>query len=319
MTISQDSSAPLVAVVGAAGVQGGSVIKALVNSNKPYRIRAFTRDPKKPAAQALAAQGVVIVSLSITLENAKEVVKAFTGADVVFLVTNFFEHLDADRETAEGKMMIDAAKSAGVARIVWSGLPNCAKISNGKYTHGVHFDGKAAVSEYGRQCGVPFADVQCGYYANDMLNPKRSPIQRKEDGSFAMIVPVDAGTVLPVIDAVGDYGLYVRQVIEAAVFPDGEEFRTGEYLTLREIAAQVSQATGKRIVVEQIPLQMFREAIATKMPPHIVLDFCDVWKCTEEFGFYGGKPISGLEGERQPVTLKRFAAEADWSQVLASG
>ncbi|KAK7040440.1 NmrA domain-containing protein [Favolaschia claudopus] len=243
MTISQDFSAPLVAVVGATGVQGGSVIKALLDSSKPYRIRA----------------------LSITLENAKEVVKAFTGADVVFLVTNFFEHLDADRETAEGKMMIDAAKSACVTAIVWSGLPNCAKISNGKYTHA------AVVSEYGRQCG--------------------SPIQRKDDGSFAMIVPV--GRRKPC-----DYGL-------RRFFPDGEEFRTGEYLTLRAIAAQA--ATGKRIVVEQIPLEMFREAIATKMPPHIVLDF-----------FYGGKPISGLEGERQPVTLKRFAAEADWSQVLAS-
>ncbi|KAK7038634.1 NAD(P)-binding protein [Favolaschia claudopus] len=318
MTISQDSFAPLVAVVGATGVQGGSVIKALLESRKPYRIRAFTRDQTKPAAQTLAAQGVEVVNLSIGLGNKKDVVNAFTGADVVFLVTNFFEHLDADRETAEGKMMIDAAKSAGVTRIIWSGLPNCARISNGKYTHAVHFDGKAVVSEYGRQCGVPFVDVQCGYYANDMLSPKRSPIQRKEDGSFAMIVPVDPKTVLPVIDAVGDYGLYVRQVIEASIFPNGEEFRTGEYLTLREIAAQVSQATGKRIVVEQIPLEMFREAIATKMPPHIVLDFCDVWKCTEEFGFYGGKSISGLEGERQqPVTLKAFAAAADWSQVLA--
>ncbi|KAK6969395.1 NmrA domain-containing protein [Favolaschia claudopus] len=304
MTISQDSFAPLVAVVGATGVQGGSVIKALLDSRKAYRIRAFTRDPTKPAAQTLAAQGVEVVSLSIGLGNEKDVVNAFTGADIIF-------------ETAEGKMMIDAAKSAGVTRIIWSGLPNCAKISNGKYIHGVHFDGKAVVSEYGRQCGVPFVDVQCGYYANDMLSPKRSLIQRKEDGSFEMIVPVDPETVLPIIDAVGDYGLYVRQVIEASIFPNGEEFRTGEYLTLREIAAQVSQATGKRIVVEQIPLEMFRAAIATKMPPHIVLDFCDVWKCTEEFGFYGGKSISGLEGERQPVTLKAFAAAADWSQVLA--
>jgi hypothetical protein len=85
MTISQDSFAPLVAVVGATGNQGGSVVTGLEESDKPYRVRAFTRDASKPAAQALAKRGVEVVVVSLVLENKEEVYKAFSGADSAFV------------------------------------------------------------------------------------------------------------------------------------------------------------------------------------------------------------------------------------------
>lgn len=85
MTITQDSSAPLVAVVGATGTQGGSVVNALAKSDKPYRVRAFTRDAKKPAAQNLVKLGVEVVVVSLVVENKEEVYKAFTGADSAFV------------------------------------------------------------------------------------------------------------------------------------------------------------------------------------------------------------------------------------------
>ncbi|KAG9008122.1 hypothetical protein FRB94_013679 [Tulasnella sp. JGI-2019a] len=58
MTITKDTAAPLVVVVGATGIQGSSVIKALGESNKLYRIRGLTRDLEKPASKALTEQGV---------------------------------------------------------------------------------------------------------------------------------------------------------------------------------------------------------------------------------------------------------------------
>lgn len=85
MTISQDLSAPLVAVVGATGVQGGSVIAALSESDRPYRIRGFTRDPTKPVAQELAAQGVEIFAVSLVVDNATKVFEAFAGANIAFV------------------------------------------------------------------------------------------------------------------------------------------------------------------------------------------------------------------------------------------
>lgn len=136
--------------------------------------------------------------------------------------------------------MIDAAKAAGVERLVWSGLPSCTKLSGGKLTHLIHFDGKAAVTEYGRQSGVPFVDVQAGGYASNFLNHFMAPT-KQADGSFTIRVPFPRTTQLPIIDMVRDYGLYVRQVLESPVFPDGSEVRTGDYITMEEIALQLSQ------------------------------------------------------------------------------
>ncbi|KAJ7769234.1 NAD(P)-binding protein [Mycena olivaceomarginata] len=318
MTITQDSSAPLVAVVGATGAQGGSVVKALAESNKPYRVRGFTRDSTKPAAQKLVAQGVDVVDVSLVLDNVKNVFKAFEGANIAFLMTAFLVHLDAERETAEGKMMIDAAKAAGLERIVWSGLSNVTKISGGKYTHVVNFDSKALVTDYGRQSGVPFVDVQAGWYASNFMNPGQCPVKRP-DGTFAIRLPVTPTASFPIIDAERDYGLYVVHVLEAAVFPDGEEVRTGEYLTMEEIALQLSQATGKQIEIDPMPMDQFeKEMTAMGLPPVLVLDLMDAYSAVGEFGYYGGKASPSVEGLfRTPTSWFEYAKTADWSKVLA--
>jgi len=92
MTISHEPSAPLVVVVGATGTQGGSVINALAESDKPYRLRGLTRDTSKPAARKLIDQGVEVVGVSISVDNAEKVHKAFEGANIVF-VSTFLLHV----------------------------------------------------------------------------------------------------------------------------------------------------------------------------------------------------------------------------------
>ena len=85
MTITQDPTAPLVAVVGATGVQGGSAIRELARSDKAYRIRGFTRDPTKPAAEEIKKIGVEVVKADFLHENAQDVKDAFKGADIAFV------------------------------------------------------------------------------------------------------------------------------------------------------------------------------------------------------------------------------------------
>src|SRR6059036_1796111 len=69
MTISGDQSAPLIVVVGATGLQGGSVINNLAASSLPYRMRGLTRNATKPKAKALADRGIEIVSCNLSPEN----------------------------------------------------------------------------------------------------------------------------------------------------------------------------------------------------------------------------------------------------------
>lgn len=53
--------AKLIVVIGATGVQGGSVISALLK-NPEYKIRAVTRNASSEAAKKLAAEGVEVVT-----------------------------------------------------------------------------------------------------------------------------------------------------------------------------------------------------------------------------------------------------------------
>ena len=85
MTITKDSTAPLVVVVGSTGIQGGSVIHELAKSDKPYRIRALTRNATKPAALELAKLGAEVYTVDIIIGNEQSVNEAFKGGDIVFV------------------------------------------------------------------------------------------------------------------------------------------------------------------------------------------------------------------------------------------
>ncbi|KAJ6566897.1 hypothetical protein B0H19DRAFT_1232873 [Mycena capillaripes] len=316
MTITRDSSAPLVAVVGATGTQGGSVVRALAGSNKPYRVRAFTRDAAKPSAQNLVKLGVDVVVVSLIVENKDEVYKAFAGADFAFLVTNFFEHFSKEREISEGKLLIDAAKAGGASRIVWSGLPSVTKMSGGKYVNVYQFDDKAAVTEYGRQSGVPLVDIQAGFFGTNFLS---NPLMfaKQDDGSFAIPLPIKPTAIVPFLDAQHDYGLFVRHVLELPVFPGGTEITAySEKLTIEEMAQQFAKATGKNIVFKQIPIEQITQGLqALGMPPHIALCTIEALQSWDEFGYVNDLPPH--EGLPPLSTWTEFAKKTDWSKTLA--
>ncbi|KAJ6542804.1 NAD(P)-binding protein [Mycena capillaripes] len=318
MTITQATSAPLIAVVGATGSQGGSVIKALVESEKEYRIRGFTRDVTKAASEVLKKQGIEMVAVNLVVENREEVYRAFAGADFAFLVTNFWEHANMEREIAEGKLLIDAAKAAGVKGIIWSGLVSATKLSGGKRTHVYHFDSKAIVTEYGRASGIPFVDVQAGFYAVNFLN-NSALLQKQSDGTYAIAWAVRPTAVVPIIDIEHDYGLYVRRVLEQPVFPDGEDvYTTSEDITVVDLARQLSEVTGKKVVFKQITVEEWTKSFeAIGMPPVICNEIIDGFLFFDEVGCYGGHPATTREGLAKPTrTWAQFVKDTDWSKVL---
>lgn len=62
----------LLVVLGATGKQGGSVINSILGDEKAaaqFSIRAITRDPSKPAAQALAKRGVECIKVCFTVNK----------------------------------------------------------------------------------------------------------------------------------------------------------------------------------------------------------------------------------------------------------
>jgi uncharacterized protein YbjT (DUF2867 family) len=172
-------------------------------------------------------------------------------------MTSFWDHTDKQKakhlnyvlklancyiqEIDDGILMINAAKAAKVDLLIWSGLMSVNEASGGKYSRVDHFDGKAAVTAYGRQSGVPFVDVQAGLYASNFTN---ALVPRKAaDGSYELALPFGPETVIPVIDMESDYGMFVRQAIESpAVGPGSEILTCGELISLGDMFKQLSES-----------------------------------------------------------------------------
>jgi uncharacterized protein YbjT (DUF2867 family) len=134
----------LIAVVGATGLQGGAVVRALQTS-KQAKVRALTRNPAKHSE---LADEVVQADLN----RPETLTSAFEGAHGVFFVTNFWE--EGTDEVKQATAAVRAAKDAGVKHFIWSTLPDVEAISGGKF-HVPHFTGKAKIDLIVKEAGFP--------------------------------------------------------------------------------------------------------------------------------------------------------------------
>ncbi|KAJ2845887.1 hypothetical protein J3B02_004553, partial [Coemansia erecta] len=75
-----------VAIIGATGLQGGSVLNSLYDTGK-YKIRALTRNPKGESAKLLLMKYPGIEVAAADLDDTESLRKAFKDIDIVFGVT----------------------------------------------------------------------------------------------------------------------------------------------------------------------------------------------------------------------------------------
>src|ERR1700731_488090 len=91
------SEKKIIAVVGATGVQGGGLVRAiLADPDGPFSARALTRSAGSDRARALASQGVEVIEAD--LDDATSVRKAFDGAYGAYVVTNFWAQRTPEQE-----------------------------------------------------------------------------------------------------------------------------------------------------------------------------------------------------------------------------
>ena len=83
---------PLIAVIGATGKQGGSVVDALLD--QAFGVRALVRDPGSPAAHALQARGVDLVKGNLTDSASLDSLQR--GADGVFAMSTPVDGTDVE-------------------------------------------------------------------------------------------------------------------------------------------------------------------------------------------------------------------------------
>lgn len=234
-------------------------------------------------------------------------------------VTNFWEHFSVEKEIGDGKAIVDAAKRVGAKLLVWSGLPDVNAISGGRYTTVAHFDGKAAVTRYSHEIGVPTVEVQAGFYASNLPTQM---IKKGPDGSLILGLPTRADTLFTVTDIVKDYGLFVRQAIETEGSAGTVVRAFGQLISPKDMCREFEEVTGKKLTKLNVSYPEFT-ATAEKggAPPHIAKEVTEMFQFIEDFGYYG--PAGDLEAEKKALnlprpttTFKEFVKSQDWSTLL---
>jgi uncharacterized protein YbjT (DUF2867 family) len=257
-------SKPIIAVVGATGQQGGSLVRAIAAGDR-FAARAITRDPSSPRAHELRALGADVVAAD--LDDVPSVERAFAGAHGAFCVTNYWEHFDPDRETRQAHGLAAAAAAAGMRHVIWSTLEDTRErvpldddrmpTIAGRFKV-PHLDVKGAADAAFIRAELPVTFLRTSFYWDNLITFGMGP-QRMSDGALAITFPM-GDAKLPGIAAADigacAYGLLARG--EAVV---GQTVSiAGEHLTGHELAAGLSRALGTQVAYNAISPDAYRAA-----------------------------------------------------------
>jgi nucleoside-diphosphate-sugar epimerase len=256
--------AKLAVIVGATGGQGNSVLRALLQDSS-YKVRAITRNPSSEKGKALSAQGVEVVAAD--LNNEASLIKAFSGASVIFGVTDFFEtFVKADAEEAtkveynQGINIASAAsKTQTLEHLIWSTLPDSHKISNGEYVV-PHFDAKTRVDAYIKANKALLSKTTFLYvtfYSSNLFYPPLAPNLVKSSGKYVWAMPLPANTP---ISHIGDHNTNIG-VFAKAILEHAKQTRGGKYVlasvqdnTFGESLEEWARASGKTDQTAFVPI-----------------------------------------------------------------
>lgn len=146
-------------VLGATGGQGGAVVTALLEADRP--VRAVVRDPDGKRARELHTRGVELVVGDMV--SGDGLAEAFADSSGVFAFTTPFES-GVDAEVTQGQAIIDAASAARVPYLVFSSVA-----SADRGTGVPHFDSKYRVEQLLAGSDVPHTIVGPTYFYDNLL------------------------------------------------------------------------------------------------------------------------------------------------------
>lgn len=257
-------SKKIIAVLGATGAQGGSLVRAILNDkNSEFAVRALTRDPSSEKAQALAKLGAEVVKADV--DDVESLRSAMNGAYGAYCVTFFWAHFSPEQELAQATNMAQAAKQAGVQHVIWSTLEDTRKwvpLSDtrmptlmGKYKV-PHFDAKGEADGVFAKLGVPTTNLATSFYWDNLIHFGMGP-KKQDDGTYAFSLPM-GDKKLPGI-AAEDIGKCAYGVFKKGTSLAGKTVGiAGEHLTGAQMATALSTALGKKVAYNDVPFDVYR-------------------------------------------------------------
>ncbi|KAJ5579865.1 uncharacterized protein N7459_005850 [Penicillium hispanicum] len=254
----------VIAVHGATGTQGGSVVKSLLQSN--WKVRAITRNASSASAQALLTAGVEVVTADF--DDEASLIQAYKDVEAIFLVTNFWEHLftgkgrdeSGEAESRQALTVIRIAdKLPSLKHFIWSTLPGNTE-GQAKRVAVPHFDCKAQVDVTIRKSHPNLAAkttfLYVGYYANNLVDlPIVKPFTTPGSfGNYFWISPVPRTVVIPSAgDTRVNVGVFTKAILAQPEKTQGKYVAcVADTLTQDQVLQYWSAATGKPAAFLQV-------------------------------------------------------------------
>ena len=278
-------SKKILAVFGATGQQGGSVINFILHDPElfqRYKIRAITRDVNSEKAVQLKKKNIEVIQ-GDAFERASLKI-ALSGVHTVFAITTpSFSSDGLEVEYNSGKTIADVSVEKGVEFIIFSTLPSVKEISGGKYTKVVHFDAKAKVEQYIRGLRIKSAFYSPGVFMENFQSIPFMAPQKAPDGTWVIARHNSPEAQLAMINATGDVGKFVGTILAEPEKYKGKTLCAAvAFYSLTEVAAIMYKATGKTVVYKQISLEDFKNNLSFGQDI-----FAEVFSFLEEFGYFG--------------------------------
>ncbi|MEO5597058.1 MAG: NmrA/HSCARG family protein [Novosphingobium sp.] len=272
-----DSRAVL--VTGATGMQGGAAVDALLEAG--FAVRALTREPQSPAAQALAARGVGLAQGGF--DDVASLTAAMAGAHGVFSMQNVSPADDPGAEVRHGRNLLTAAHEAGITAFIHTSVARAGDQTNfADWTGGgflaTYWNGKSGVNDLVRASGLPQWTVLKPAYMLDNFVPPKAAWMYPGLVGRVIETAMTPDARLDVL-AAADVGRFaVAALLDPARFSGQEIDLAAASVTMTEVADAISAATGQTVTARSLAAD---ELVAKGYSPGLVNN--QLWANTEGY------------------------------------
>lgn len=244
----------MITITGASGQLGRELTKALEQRVAPSKVRLGTRNPEKIAAAAASG----FQTAPVDFDDIESMKWAFDGSEVVFIICGDTSN---DIRISQHRRAIDAAKAAGVGRVVYTSFVNPKKESLFPFA-AVHEDSET----YLKASGLNYTFLRNNHYAENL---NKALEVAKSTGTLSL--PGAHGKVAYICRA--DVAAATAGVLTAAGHDNKSYELTGSAaLDLSEVAGMASSAWEKPIVARDMDPDAYRDVLAKRGLPAFAID-----------------------------------------------
>jgi NAD(P)H dehydrogenase (quinone) len=277
----------MILITGAGGKTGRAVTRALHDSGAATRALLFRDEQVESARQSGASETIVG-----DMREAARMKSALDGIEQVYHVP---PNMNPEEELM-GQILVAAARSAGVKRIVYHSVfhPQVEEMP--------HHWRKMRVEARLFTCGLAFTILQPTAYMQNLL-PQWDRVT--ESGRYE--VPYSLDAKLSYVD-LEDVARVAAQIILDESHVGATYELVGEAsLSQREVASMLREVLGREILTEQLGIPTWRErARASGMGESQLEGFSRMFEYYDRYGLRGNAGVLAHLLGRAPTSMREF-------------